>query len=88
MTEQEQFCYDLCQAARRMHIYCRRDDANGQTTITFFDVMARNKIAGKPSQDPKEAMESACRELVRYFIIPTDDSTTTAGTPPSEGTHD
>lgn len=83
MTEREQFCYDICQAARRLHVYCRRDNVGKLVKITFFDVMARAKIAGEPDSDPQKAMESACSELVKYFAIERNDTTATAS--PSSG---
>lgn len=69
MTEKEQFCYDICQAARRLHIYARTDTVNGVMIVTFFDVMPRTKIPGDGSSDHQEALFNACTKLVDYLSI-------------------
>ncbi len=67
MSPDEQFCYDICKAARRMSIYARMEHLEAAKRVVFFDVMANVRIAGNWADDPKEALKLGCQGLVNYL---------------------
>lgn len=69
MSPDEDFCLELCTAARRCSIYARAEELEATVRIVFFDVMAQAKIAGDWSDNKKDALISACRKLQTHFTF-------------------
>lgn len=69
MTPDEDFCLELCTAARRCSIYARAEEADGLVRVVFFDVMAQTKISGEAKANKKDALIAACRNLQHYFNL-------------------
>lgn len=70
MSPDAQFCFDICQAARRLSIYARMEVLEAAKRVVFFDVMAQAKIAGDWSDDGQKALISGCNNLVNYLTRP------------------
>jgi hypothetical protein len=66
MTEEEDYCYGICRAARNLGILCRK---NGDCFEWFDMVTVRTITGSKPDPDPKKSLYLACQELVEYFQI-------------------
>ena len=69
MSAQEDFCRTIIVAARKVGMGCRLDVVDGKTKATFMDPMSMTTIHGELAEKPQDALESACRELVKFWDV-------------------
>lgn len=75
MNQQESLISTTVKAARKLGIYMRLDQIEGNYRGDWYDPATDITIIGETRQRPMDAIEAACNSLTEYLAIPPNETT-------------